>query len=608
VLGVVIAVTLAACASAPTAGSGAAAQPLQRVVVPVDAQRRDLLAHLLAGEFAVGRNDLEGATREYAAAAALSDDPAVAEQAAHIAIIGKHWDAARSALARWQVLKPDDDGGHQIRAMLALHDGDVETAYTEFSRLLQQPDGAGWRAVSQALLNDDVKPRAGALAERLLHSETAKPGSIKPGTSKPDSIKAESIKPDSNLSSPVNAQLLGSKSETWIAVSQMAMRLERKALAQSLADQAVRRFATPEAYAWAAQLKLGAGDKDGARKLFADALRKNPHDAKTPRLRIAYAAMLGDLGDGVSAARVLAEGPQSDYTYAARAAYLARNDDKAAKPQVSALYNEVKALPEPRPAGRMNLLGQLSELLEHKSEALRWYAQVPSDDDHWFIAQMRTAVLLNDSGKSDEALNLLHELQARAGDDSKQLGETFMLEAELLNRSKRGDEAVAVYDRGLQALPDDTRLIYARALLNDDLNHFDAAVRDLRRVLELKPDDADAMNALGYTLADRTGQGSKDQISEALALIEQALKLKPGEPAIIDSLGWVQYRLGNIDAAVHELRNAFAKQPDPEIAAHLGEVLWVSGQKDEAKRVWEQGRAKSGDNKVLLETIKRLSS
>ncbi|MGH8122493.1 MAG: tetratricopeptide repeat protein, partial [Rudaea sp.] len=228
-------------------------------------------------------------------------------------------------------------------------------------------------------------------------------------------------------------------------------------------------------------------------------------------------------------------------------------------------------------------------------------------------AQMRTAVLLNGTGQTGAALNLLHELQARAGDDSKQLGETFMLEAELLNRAKRGDEAVAVYDRGLQALPDDTRLIYARALLNDDLDHVDAAVRDLRRVLELKPDDADAMNALGYTLADstvadRADRDRADRISEALRLIQKALKLKPGEPAIIDSLGWVQYRLGNLDAAVTQLRTAYRKQPDPEIAAHLGEVLWVSGRKDEARQIWEQGRKKDGANKILLETIKRLAS
>jgi Flp pilus assembly protein TadD len=183
------------------------------------------------------------------------------------------------------------------------------------------------------------------------------------------------------------------------------------------------------------------------------------------------------------------------------------------------------------------------------------------------------------------------------------LGETYLLEAELLNRHKRDADAIAAYDRGLQTLPDDVRLLYARALLNDDLGHVDAAVRDLRRVLELKPDDANAMNALGYTLADRT-----DHKAEALELIQKALTLKPGEPAIIDSLGWVQYRMGNLDEALEQLRLAYGKQPDAEIAAHLGEVLWVSGQKDEARRVWDQGRKRDDKNKVLIETMKRLVS
>jgi tetratricopeptide (TPR) repeat protein len=228
---------------------------------------------------------------------------------------------------------------------------------------------------------------------------------------------------------------------------------------------------------------------------------------------------------------------------------------------------------------------------------------VPTDSEQAFNAQLRTSILLDDTGKTADAMSLVHDLQARAADDNKQLGETYLLEAEMLNRHQRGEEAIKTYDRGLQALPDDTRLLYGRALLNDDLNHVDAAVRDLRHVLDLKPDDANAMNALGYTLADRT-----EHKTEALELINKALTLKPGEPAIIDSLGWVQYRLGHLDLALEQLKSAYDKQPDAEIAAHLGEVLWVSGQKDEARKVWEQGRNKDAKNKVLIETINRLSS
>jgi tetratricopeptide (TPR) repeat protein len=557
--------TLCACASLPSGKSGRTSgteQPLARIKLAPTPPEHDALQSLLAGQFALAAGDLPAAAREFSQAARLDDDPALAAQATRVALVAKQWDLARDDLARWQALRGEDPDIWQSRAMLALHDGKSDAAYADLSRLAKEPNGKGWGALAQVLIGAEDHDAAGALLERL-------------------------VKPE----------LLGDKVQTWIAISQLASRLERPALAQSLATQAVARFKNAEAYAWAAQLKLKSGDKAGARTLFADALKHNPKDA---HLRIAYAALLGELGDNVEAAHTLAVGLQDDYTLAARAAYLARADDK---PMIEALYREAKALPEPRSPDRLNLLGQLAELLERKPEALNWYAKVPADSEHAFGAQLRTTVLLDETGKSAEAMSMVHDLQARAADDSKELGETYLLEAEMLNHHQRGEEAVAVYDRGLQTLPDDTRLLYARALLNDDLDHVDAAVRDLRRVLELKPDDANAMNALGYTLADRT-----DHQAEALDLIKKALTLKPDEPAIMDSLGWVQFRLGHIDAALTQLRTAYEKQPDAEIAAHLGEVLWASGQRDEARRVWDQGRKKDGKNKVLLETIQRLTS
>jgi len=555
---------LSACAVLPAGGRHVRApeQPLERIKLPPLAPEDDSLRGLLAGQFALSTGDVTTASREFIAASRHSDDPGLAAQATRIALVGKQWDLAREGLKRWQSLRSDDPDIRQARAMLALHDGQSDAAFADLSRLASEPDGKGWNSIAPALLGAEDHAAAGALLERL-------------------------VKPE----------LLGDKVQTWIAISQLASRLERPALAQSLATQAVARYKSADAYAWAAQLKIKNGDKAGARGLFADALKRSPQDR---HLRVAYAALLGDLGDDIEAARTLAAGPQDDYTLAARAAYLARAEDKAL---IEGLYREAKALPEPRPPARLQLLGQLGELLERKPEALAWYQKVPADSEQAFGAQLRTAVLLDDTGKQKDALSLIHDLQARAADDSKQLGDTYLLEAEMLNRHQRGEDAVAVYDRGLQALPDDTRLLYGRALLNDDLNHVDAALVDLRRVLELKPDDANAMNALGYTLADRT-----DRQAEALDLINKALALKPDEPSILDSMGWVQFRMGNLNAAIEQLRNAFGKQPDAEIAAHLGEVLWTSGQKEEARKVWEQGRKKDAKNKVLLETIQRLSS
>ena len=564
VLALAVAAILAGCTGLPAGRNHAAAQalPLQRLNLPATAPEHDALTLTLAAEFALADGDVDAAAHRYAQAAQASDDPTVAAQATRVAIAAKQWPLARASLARWQSLRGEDPGVWQARAILALHDDKPDAAHADLLRLAQLADAKGWRPIAQTLLDASDKPQAGALLERL-----------------------------------ATAELLGTKAETWIAVSELASRLGNKPLAQTLAQRALAKSGSAEAYAWAARLKLQDGDKSGARALFADALKR---DGKNNHLRTAYATLLGELGDNAGAARILAQGPQDDYSFAARAAYAARADDKHL---IEPLYRELKAQPAPQSGLRLNLLGELAELLERKAEALAWYQQVPADDQHWYEAQIRSALMLDGSGKSTAALSLIHQLQARAGDDTKQLGDVFLLEAEMLNKRQQGEDAVAVYDRGLQVLPDDTRLLYARALLNDDLNHVDAAVRDLRRVLELKPYDADALNALGYTLADRT-----EHKTEALSLIQKALTLKPGEPAIIDSLGWVHYRLGHLDEAVKQLQIAYGKQPDAEIAAHLGEVLWASGRKDEAKKIWEQGRKKDAKDKVLLETIKRLGA
>src|SRR5882724_6837746 len=381
--------TLTACASGPGGRTQASRQPLQRLDLPQPAPATDALTSTLAAEFALSNADLETAVREYTRAAQASDDPSVAAQATHVAIAAKQWEPARTALARWQTLNPADTEIWQARALLELHDGKVEAAYEDLLRLAKEPDGKGWRSIAQALMRAD-KTQAGTLLERLATPE-----------------------------------LLGAKEEIWVAISQLAQRLERKPQARSLADRAVAKFASADAYIWAAQLKLEAGDRIGARVQFADALH---HDAKNSHLRIAYATLLGELGDNAEAAHILAQGPQDDYIYAVRAAYAARANDKTL---IEPLYKELKALPEPRPGARLNLLGELAELLERKTEALAWYSQVPESDEHRFEVQLRRAVLLDDAGKPTDAMSLIHQLQARVGDDAKQLGDVFLLEAEL---------------------------------------------------------------------------------------------------------------------------------------------------------------------------------
>ena len=553
------ALALTACAAAPVAKRQAAsAEPLATHKVAQPPVEQDPLALMLAGEFALGDANLPDAARRYAAAAALSEDPAVAAQATRLALAAKEWKLARESLQRWRGLRPGDAGVVQTDAALAMVEGDAEAAFRALDSLNAQPQG--WKLIGQVLLGATDKDMAGKLLERLA----------------------------------MPSALAAANEETWVALSQLAYKLERKPYARQLADATVKKFGGARAYAWSAQLAGDEGDKKRARAQYAEAIKRAPKDI---RLRAAYAILLGEEGDNPAAARILAEGPQDEYTYAARAAYVARSRDKAL---IQALYDELKSKPAEERAGRAELLGQLAEMLEQKATALTWYQQVRDDDEHWFEAQVRIAVLLQDQGKRDAALAVTHELQARAGDEPKKLGDAYLLEAELVGHDAP-DAALAVYSRGLDVLPDDTRLIYARALHNANGGRTADAERDLRRVLELKPGDVDAMNALGYTLAD-----ANQKLDEAYSLIQVAIKAKPEEPAVIDSLGWVQYRRGNLAEAETALRRAYEKQPDAEIASHLGEVLWHRGNKDEAKTILEAGRKKDAKNKSLLETIRRL--
>lgn len=561
---VVLAIATAACAPLPqkTPATGVATAPAVAAAAP----ENDLMLKLLAAQFALQADDLAAGAQGYAEAAELSDDPAVAEEATRLALAVRQWPLAKRALARWQRLAPKEPGIVQSRAALALGEQRGDDAYTDLAALAARGDDQSWRLVAQALLNAPDKTAAAKLLDRLATPEH-----------------------------------LGAKETNWIAMSQLAFKLGDKAMAQRLADRAVSTFRGSESYAWSARLALDRGDKAGAREQYAEALKRDPDSL---RLRGGYAALLADAGDNAAAARALERGPQNDTTYAARAAYAARAEDKSA---LARLYRQMQADRGERSGERSYLLGQVGEMLERRAEALDWYREVGDDQEHWFDARIREAVLLDQLGREAEAMDFLHQLQAQTGEDSEQLSSAYLLEAELLVRRQRPRDALAVYERALGVLPDDTRLLYARALLAVEQGEQEAAERDLRRVVELKPDDAEAMNALGYTLVDGSPRGGP-KLSEARELIRRAIELKPNEPAIIDSLGWLHYRLGDLDASLKQLRRAYEKQPEADIAAHLGEVLWAKGERDEARRIWEEGRRKDPKNKVLLETIKRLTS
>ncbi len=243
------------------------------------------------------------------------------------------------------------------------------------------------------------------------------------------------------------------------------------------------------------------------------------------------------------------------------------------------------------------LLSQAADLQGDFRGAEAWLAKI-ADPARTLEVQVRRASLLARDGKVAQARELVRSLPEATPEDARA---KVMAEAQVLREAKLWTDASAVLAQANQRFPDDTDLIYEQSMVFEKLNRLADMERLLRRVIELKPDHQHAYNALGYSLAERNVR-----LPEARTLIRKALELSPGEATITDSLGWVEYRLGNRDEAVRLLRDAYRVQPDAEIGAHLGEVLWVNGQADEARRVLREARGRDAANDVLLETLARL--
>jgi tetratricopeptide (TPR) repeat protein len=243
------------------------------------------------------------------------------------------------------------------------------------------------------------------------------------------------------------------------------------------------------------------------------------------------------------------------------------------------------------------LLAQAAEQQNDYKGAEAWLAKI-DNPQRALEVQVRRASLLAKQGRMKDARELIRRApEQQAGDVRAKL----LAEAGLLRDAKLWADANDVLAQANQKFPDDVDLLYEQSMMAEKLNRVDEMERLLRKVIALKPDNQQAYNALGYSLADRN-----TRLPEARDLIKKALDLSPGEPFITDSLGWVEYRMGNRDEAIRLLRGAYQSRQDPEIAAHLGEVLWVNGQTDEAKRVWREARARDANNDVLRETLTRL--
>ncbi len=542
-------------------------------VKPVTPPTADPLPPAMAAEYALQAGKLDDAARWYLEAAKAADGDAVlAERATRIALLAKNDANAAEALALWRARTGRSLAMRGAEATLALRRKDERAAYRELQALMRDTgdikkrddkkdgdnvrDQDGWRYALVALDAGSGDPKlTGQLLGRLIDS--------------------------------IPQQL-----EAWLAFGEFAQQLQRNDLAEKIVVRVLAKFPDEPAVALlhASQLRE-AGKSDEARKVLAGLTEPS---LSLPELGLAVAREYSAMGDHVQAAGLLSRGPQSDRSYILRAAYLAQADDKAG---VAKVYDELKrdsAAPDP---DRRLLLGQIAEFIERHDEALSWYAGVPGGPQRW-QARLRAAPVLHKLKRADEAYARLRELQADADADAEVRRDAYLLEADLRKEEANLDAELETYVRALAAFPDENQLLYARALMWERRDDIPRAEADLRKILATDADDVNALNALGYTLADRT-----DRHQEALELIARAIAAQPDSPAIIDSYGWVLYRLGRKQEALTELRRAFTKQKDAEIAAHLAEVLWMLDQKDESRKYFEESRKLDPENRSLKRAI-----
>jgi tetratricopeptide (TPR) repeat protein len=525
--------------------------------------RKDPVASSMAGEYALQAGKLDEAARWYLDAAEHSpNDADLAERAVRVALLAKDDPRAEAALKLWRERAALSVAMRGAEATLALRRNDEPTAKRELVALMRdkgdETQEEAWRYALLALDAGSGNPQlTGKMLRHLVDS-----GAI------PRRLSA------------------------WLAFGEFAQQLQRNDISEKVVARVIKLFPNEPAVALlqASQLRE-AGKRAEARKVLAGL---ESSSVLLPELNIAVAREYSALGDHNAAADLLARGPQDDRTFAIRASFLAQGEDKVG---LGKLYDELKrdsASPDPN---RRLLLGQIAEFLERHTEALDWYAGVPSGGQRW-QARLRSSSVLHKLGRKDEAYARLRELQTDGGAEDANRRDAYLMEAELFKEDEKADAELDTYVRALAAFPDESAVLYSRALMWERRDDIPRAEADFRKILATNPEDVNALNALGYTLADRT-----DRYQEALELIARAVAAEPDNAAIIDSYGWVLYRLGRNKEALAELRRAFTKQKDAEIGAHLAEVLWVMGQKQEALKYFEEARKIDPKSRSLKRAI-----
>ena len=555
---------LTGCASPPTGpepGSDAMPPPATEVAavspVPTD---EEVMYRVFAGEYLGSEGELQQAVDQYLDAALLSNDPEIAQRATRIAFAAESWQQAAMAADRWAVLSPESVPAQESAATAMLRVGDLFGAEYPLSRILD-------------ILGDSVD--AWVLVSRILSQ------SGEQGPADATMLQLEGQRPDA------------APAVVFYARSQLAATFRDLEAAFEFARKSVELEPDSAQFlTWAGRVALNLELKDTGIEYIRRAwvLDSDNHD-----LTLAYADLLARNGDESGARTILLEMNQTPDVKLSRVLFELSARNRAG---AETAYDELVAMEWPEKSEKAFYQAQAADALGWRQQAIGYYAAV-TEGSRVLASGLRRAELIALEGDLPAARAALAEMRAE-GDDEQQ-EQAWLTEARILREADERLLALDVLDEAVAARPGSVALLYSRALLAAESGLLGVAERDLRTIIAAQPDNAAALNALGYTLADQT-----DRLDEAEALIRQAYILQPDEAAIVDSMGWVAFRQGRLEQATQFLARAWAMDRNPEIAAHLGEVLWTDGKREEAIRILREGAEIDAENPVLVETLDRL--
>ena len=520
------------------------------------------LYDMLLGEIAQQRGDYALAAKTYLELARRTRDPRVARRAVEVANQGRLNDLALEAAKTWYDIEPQSAAALSVVASILVSAKKVDEAEPYLAKLLNTEgvdQERGYLQINRLLAGNPDKRSNLRVVQKLAarhpelapaHFATAQAAALADddALALAEARRAAELRPEWEAPAMLEAQVLQKRSTTQAA----------KRLADFVAKNPQSR---PGRLAYARAL-IADKRMPEARKQFDALLAANPGDTE-----LIYTV-------GILALQV------KEYALA----------EENMKRLVSA--------PDYRdPDGARYILGQIAEEQKQWPRAVEWYEQI-QDGEHALPARLRTANAIAKEGKLEAAREYLHKT---ASDHPGQEVQFKVAEAQLLRDANQSKAAFDLLADVLKAEPEQPELLYDYVLTAEKLEKYEVLERNLRKLIEVKPDHAHAYNALGYSFADRN-----TRLGEARKLVEKALELSPEDSFIIDSLGWVQYREGDLKGAVQTLKRAYDGRPDAEIGAHLGEVLWVMGDRREANRVWQESLKTAPDNETLLKTIKRL--